>query len=173
MAIDTEPGRGGGDTSQTGAPHGVTLFDHAQMSAEIAEGDRPPAAILEAHGLTEAQWNEASIFWMSRIGEDVREHGQDARIPLVYSDAFAKSQDALKPPPSVDTAAYAKLVVDIQAAGGPAQPLAARNLSLADYLRLSRHMARLLSTDPAEARAFSEAYQRLQPAAAPAEPPAP
>ena len=116
--------------SQSGAPHGITLFDHAQISAEIAEGNRFQADILQAHGLTESQWNEASLFWMNRIGEDVRVHGQDARIPLVYSDAFGKAQDALKLPLTMDAASYAKLVVDIQVAGGPTQPLAVRGLSL-------------------------------------------
>lgn len=148
-----------------GAPHGITLFVHAEIAASIAEGDRPIGEILEAHRLTEAQWNEASIFWMTRIGEDVREHGEDARVPHVYSEAFSKAQDALKPPPRMDAAAYAELVVDVQVAGGPAQPLAARGLSLADYLRLSRHMARVLSSDPAEAKMFFDAYQSLQPAA--------
>ncbi|AGP41420.1 hypothetical protein BE04_11245 [Sorangium cellulosum] len=95
----------------------------------------------------------------------MRVHGQDARIPLVYSDAFGKAQDALKLPLTMDAASYAKLVVDIQVAGGPTQPLAVRGLSLADYLRLSRHMARVLSSDAAEAKTFSEAYQHLQPAA--------
>ncbi|WP_437305810.1 hypothetical protein [Sorangium sp. So ce388] len=154
----------GGDraTAQEGAPHGITLFDHAEIAAQLAEGDRPLAVLLEARGLTESQWNEASIFWMTRMGDDVRKHAQDARIPHVYSDAFSKAQDALKPPPSMDAASYAKLVVDIQAAGGPAQPLAVRGLSLADYLRLSRHMARVLSTDAAQAKVFFEMYQRLQ-----------
>ncbi|AGP36447.1 hypothetical protein [Sorangium cellulosum] len=173
MAEGSEHDVAGAGVRHAGAPHGITLFDHAEISAEIAEAARPQADILEAHGLTEAQWNEASIFWMTRIGQDVREHGEDARIPQLYSDAFSKAQDALKPPPAMDAATYAKLVVDIQAAGGPAQPLAARSLSLADYLRLSRHMARLLSTDPAQAKTFSEAYQRLQPTTGPAERPDP
>jgi hypothetical protein len=153
-------------TTQKGAPHGITLFDHAQISAEIAEGDRPQASILEAHQLTEAQWNESTIHWMNRIGEDVREKGENARIPIVYSDAFAKAQDALKPllPPS-DAASWVKLVVDIQLAGGPAAPLAARGLSIADYHRLSRHWARVLSSDAEQSRVFFETYRALQPSA--------
>ena len=128
---------GGEDVTQQGAPHGITLLDHAQIAAEIAEGDRPTAEVLHARGLTEAQWNESTIYWMTRLGDDVREHGQDARIPHVYSDAFSKAQDAIKPVPSMDAASYAQLVVDIQLAGGPAQPLAARGLSTADYSRVT------------------------------------
>lgn len=156
-------GGGAGDPSQKGAPHGITLFDHAQISAEIAEGDRTMAAVLEEHNLTEAQWNESTMYWMTRLGDDVREHGQDARVPHVYSDAFGKAQDALKPVPATDARSYAKLVVDIQLAGGPAQPLAVRGLSTADYLRLSRHWARVLSSDAAQASAFFEVYEALQP----------
>lgn len=154
------------ETAEHGAPHGITLFDHAQISAAIAEGDRPLADILAPRGLTENQWNESTSYWMTRMGDDVREHGKDARIPRVYSDAFSGAQDAVKPSPPMDAAAYAKLVVDIQRAGGPAAPLAARGLSTADYLRLSRHWARVLSTDPGQAKTFFEAYQALQPSPA-------
>lgn len=150
-------------TAEHGAPHGVTLFDHAQISAAIAEGDHTLAEILEPRRLTEAQWNESSLYWMTRMGDDARDHGKDARIALVYSDAFSKAQDALKARAVMDAATYAKLVVDIQAAGGPALPLAARALSMADYLRLSRHFARLLSTDAGQAKVFFDTYQALQP----------
>lgn len=147
--------------TRQGAPHGITLFDHAQIAAEIAEGDRTAAEVLEAHEITDAQWNESTMYWMTRLGDDVREHGQDARIPHVYSDAFAKAQDAIKPAPLMDVVAYAKLVVDVQAAGGPADPLAIRGLSTADYLRLSRHWARVLSSDAEQAAVFFGAYEAL------------
>jgi len=165
MAGDSNQETGASDTRQTGAPHGITLFDHAQISAEIAEGDRSMAEVLKAHELSEAQWNESTIYWMSRMGDDVREHGQDARVPHVYSDAFGKAQNALKPVPPMDAASYAKLVVEIQLAGSPANPLALRALSTADYLRLSRHWARVLSSDPEQSKIFFEVYQALQPAA--------
>lgn len=160
--LETDAAR---ETAEHGAPHGITLFDHAQISAAIAEGDRPLAEILTPRGLNEAQWNESCAYWMTRMGDDVREHGKDARIPRVYSDAFSRAQDSVKPAPPMDAAAYAKLVVDIQRAGGPAEPLSARGLSTADYLRLSRHWARVLSTDPAQQKTFFETYQALQPAA--------
>jgi hypothetical protein len=147
--------------TQTGAPHGITLFDHAQISAAIAEGDRPQADILEARGLTESQWNDSTIYWMTRLGDDVQNNGKDARIPLVYSDAFGQAQDTLKPVPVMDAASYAKLVVDIQVAGGPAEPLAVRGLSMADYLRLSRQWARVLSSEPEQAKLYFEAYTAL------------
>ena|ERR1700733_13922693 len=156
-----EQANGAGGTTESGAPHGVTLSDHAQISAEIAEADRPAAAILDARKLTDAQWIECTRYWMGRMSDDVRDNGENARIPHRYSDAFAQAQDARKPQPPSDAAWYAKLVVDIQRAGGPAQPLAARGLSTADYLRLSRHWARVLSSDSEAARLFFEAYQAL------------
>jgi hypothetical protein len=161
MAGDADGG--GSSTTQRGAPHGVTLFDHAQIAAEVAEGDRPMTSVLEARGLTEAHWNESTIYWMTRIGDDVRERGEDAKIPHLYSDAFAKAQAELKAVPPLDAASYAKLVVDIQIAGSPAQPLAIRGLSTADYLRLSRHWAQLLSADAEQSRIFFEVYQALWP----------
>ncbi|WP_437961320.1 hypothetical protein WME76_17895 [Sorangium sp. So ce119] len=147
--------------AQRGPPHGITLTDHARISAEMAEGDRPLAAILDARRLSEAAWNESTVYWMAHLGDDVREHGQAARMPHVYSDAFGEAQDALKPVSAMDAASYAKLVVDIQLAGGPAQPLAARGLSTADYLRLSRHWARVLSSNPEQSKIFFEMYQAL------------
>jgi hypothetical protein len=154
---------------QQGAPHGITLFDHAEIAALIAEGDRPMEAVLAARGLTVDQWNESTIHWMGRMGDDVLEKGQDARVPILYSDAFGKAQDAIKPAPEMDPASYAKLVVDVQRAGGPAEPLAARGLSTADYLRLSRRFAVLLSSDAEASRAFFETYEALH-AEAPPEP---
>lgn len=147
--------------TQQGAPHGVTLFDHAQIAAQIAEGDELTGSILATRGLTEEQWNESTLYWMGRMGDDVRDHGEDARIPLVYSEAFGKAQDAIKPPPDMDPRSYARLIVDIQRAGGPAVPLAARGLSTADYLRLSRRLAVVLSSDPEASRAFAETYEAL------------
>lgn len=152
-----------GEVRQRGAPYGITLFDHATIAAELAEGDRPYAEVLEAHQLSDAQWNESTSYWMTRMGDDVRERGKDAMIPQLYSDAFGKAQGALGQAPSMDAPSYARLVVEIQMAGGPARPLAARGLSTADYLRLSRHFARVLSSDPEQARVYFEAYQAAQP----------
>jgi hypothetical protein len=169
--VGPEKSGGNGDDAPEGAAgsgpptHGVSLAAHARIAAEIAEGNRSTAEVLDAHHLAEAAWNEATIHWMTRLGADVREHGQDARLPHLYSDAFAEAQTAQKPLPPTDAGSYATLVVDIQLAGGPTQPLAARGLSLADFLRLSRHWAKVLSSDPAEAALYFETFQALQPKA--------
>jgi hypothetical protein len=141
----------------------VTLFDHAQISAELAEGDKGIAAVLDAHALEESQWNEATLYWMKRIGDDTLAHRERARVPLVYSEAFCQAQDALKPLPMMDTDGYAALVAAIQEMGSPAQPLAVRGLSTADYQRLSRQFAKTMASNPIEARRFFDRLQALQP----------
>lgn len=141
--------------------HGVTLEGHAEISAEIAEGSRPLRAILQDRGLTEVQWTEASITWMRRLGDDALANRENARLALVYSDAFSRAQDALARPPAMTAAEYAGLVVAIQRHGSTDKPLLERRLSNADYLRISRHFARVLSTDPTQASAYFEAYTKL------------
>lgn len=153
--------RNEGGAEQAGAPHGITLFDHAEISAEIAEGDRLLAEILEPRRLTEEAWNESTLFWMKRIGDDALSHGQDAKLALVYGDAFATAQGARKAVVDMPPEAYAALVVDIQRSGGPAAPLETRGLSIADYLRLSRQQATRLSSDPEAAARFFETYRTL------------
>jgi hypothetical protein len=152
-------------TAKRGAPHDVTLFVHAEIAAELAEGDRPQRAVLEPRSLTEGQWNEATQYWMKRMGDDVRAHGQEARVPTAYSDAFSRAQDGLKPLPEMDIEGYATLVTAIQRAGSPARPLAARSLSVPDYLRLSRHFAKAMSQDPGLAKRYFDTLESFAPAA--------
>jgi hypothetical protein len=168
MSKVAEKDEGARQPVEAGPPHGITLFSHAEISALIAEGDRPMQDILKERDLTESQWVESTNHWMTRMGDDVLQNGQHARIAHVYSDAFSKAQDAIKPSPPMEPEAYAKLVVDIQQAGGPHDPLAERGLSTADYLRLSRRWAAVLSSDPAQNARFFQTYTALQPP--PAEP---
>jgi hypothetical protein len=142
-------------------PHGITLFDHAEIAAEIAEGDRPLAEVLAARKLTDEAWNESTMFWMKRMGDDALAHGKDARVALVYSDAFSRAQDARRAVVDMPPEAYAALVVEIQRTGSPARPLASRGLSTADYLRLSRAYAATLTTDAEVAARFAATYEKL------------
>jgi hypothetical protein len=152
---------GGGKATEHGAPHGITLFDHAQIAAELAEGDQTLKAVLDAHELTESQWNESTLYWMQRMGDDVLANAERARIPIVYSDAFSQAQDAKKPLPPLDVEQYAELVAAVQAEGDPARPLAVRSLSNADYLRLSRHFAKAMAADAALSQRYFERLQAL------------
>jgi hypothetical protein len=145
-----------------GPPHGVSLIDHALISAEIAEAQQPTAKILEQHRLTESAWTESTMYWMKRIGDDAVAAGAEARLAIVYSDAFGRAQDGLRPVPVLTPEEWAALTVEIQQRGNPAAALAARNLSHADYLRLARHWAKALSSDPGLNNRFVAAYDSLQ-----------
>ena len=71
---------------------------YAEVSAEIAEGTQRLAHILAARQLSEEQWNEISIRWLQRMGDDVKEHGENATLPMVFSNAFAAAQASGLPP---------------------------------------------------------------------------
>ncbi len=155
--------QGGSEATEQGAPHGITLFDHAQISAELAEGAQPLSVVLATRELSEAQWNESTQYWMKRMGDDALANGERARIPLVYSDAFSKAQDALKPLPPLQVEAYAEIVAETQVEGAPDQALARRGLSHADYIRLSRHFAQAMAADPALSQRFFDRLQSFAP----------
>lgn len=157
----------GGDAPPHGPPHAIDLEQHARISAALAEGTRPQAEVLEGFGITDAQWNESSAYWMPKLAEDAQRNGAAARLPIVYSNAFSEAQDAAAPVPPMSPEDWAQLTVEIQIEGGPGQPLARRNLSLADYLRLARHFAKRLSSDPEEQRRFFERFLALQPVQGP------
>lgn len=151
-------GRSPGSSPPPPPPHGLTLFDHARLAAALAEGDRSASEILAGAALTEAQWAEATAYWMGRIGDAVAREGELARVPLVYSDAFAEAQDAIRPAPEMDGAGWANLLADIQEAGAPERPLRARKLRVADFQRLGRAMAARLVRDPEENARFAEVF---------------
>lgn len=144
-------------------PHGISLKRHATIAAELGEGELSPAEVLETHGIGQSEWNEASQFWMARLGEDALENGANARLALIYSDAFARAQDALAAPPTITPEDYAALVVDIMRYGGPHVPLSERGLSTADYIRMSRYFAARFAREPMDHRRYVVAFERLQP----------
>ncbi len=127
----------------------LTLEDHAAISAEITEGPSPIARVLEARGISEPAWNEATTRVLRALADDVRAHGAAATLPLIYSDAFTRAQDALRALPDLDVEEWAALSALVEAAGDPRVALVARGLGLGDWLRLSRHWAARLASDPA------------------------
>lgn len=131
---------------------------YAEISAELAEGDRPVADVLRERGLTDAQWSDATAFWTRRMAEDARTG--EPRIALEFSDAFARAQDARRPLVPLSVEEWARLRSDIDA-DGVAPSLAARGLRLADYSRLVRHWAKALASSPELARAYRAARAAL------------
>jgi hypothetical protein len=100
---------------------------------------------------------------MNALAADAQKNGAEARLAILYSNAYSTAQDAAAPVPVMSPEDWAHLTVEVQVEGGPAQPLARRNLSLADYLRLVRHFAKRLSSDPEEDRRFFQRFLALQP----------
>jgi hypothetical protein len=137
------------------------MEEHARISARIAEKDRPLKDVLKSEGVDEPEWNDATAYWMNLLAEDAKARGAEARLAIEYSDAFGRAQDALRPVPDMAPEDWAGLTAEILAAGGPARPLAARNLSTADYIRLARHWAKRLSSNPAENKRFAVAFEAL------------
>ena len=139
----------------------ISLEEHARISAHIAEGDRPVKEVLDAEGVDETEWNAATGHWMQAMADDATKRGADATVVHDYSDAFSKAQDAIRPVPAMTPEEWAELTVEILKAGGPARPLAARTLSKADYLRLSRYWAKTLSHDTAQNKRFFATFEAL------------
>jgi hypothetical protein len=150
--------RSDGNVEPRVPPHGIDLIRYAAISADLAEGDRSPADVIRAHDLTDAQWIDVTRYWSERMTDDARESallGEPPRVTLVFSDAFARAQDAKRPIAPLDVRAWAALKHDVDARG-PGKPLADRGLRLADYSRLVRHWARALASDPELATAFDQ-----------------
>jgi hypothetical protein len=138
----------------------LSLAEHAALSAHLAEGTRSQAELLQERGLSEEEWNDATQFWMMRLARDTELHGANATLAITYSDVFAKTQDQLKAIAELAPEEWATLTVEIQQQG-LARPLAQRNLSNADYIRLARHFARLLSGNPSAHDRYWKTYQSL------------
>jgi hypothetical protein len=149
-------------TSELATPHGVTLERFAFISAEVAEGDRSLLEVLERHQLSESQWNEVSQHWLLKIAEDAQANGAQCRLPLVYSEAFGKAQDSLKAVPTMAPEDWALLSVEIERTGGTDLPLARRQMSQADYLRLARYFAAELARNGQANARFRATYEHLQ-----------
>jgi hypothetical protein len=149
--------------SENDPPHGVTLVAHAEIAALIAEGQQPQREVLAAAGLTEPQWNDATMYWMPKLASDAAEKGAEATLAIEYSDAFAAAQERLAATVAMTPEEWATLTVEIQSEGGTGEPLARRRLSLPDYLRVARQMAKRLSTDASEQKRFMSTYLALQP----------
>lgn len=122
----------------------IDLVRFATVSADLAEGDRTMREVLEAHGIDDAKWDEASRHWSS------------PEWTIAFGEAFAAAQDAKKPIPPYDVVGWATLVNDVQEIG-LARALAKRQISKADYFRLVRHWAKAIATNVELSKAYAAA----------------
>ncbi len=142
---------------------GVSLEEYAAISAVVAEGTRPFGDVLADFRLTDKQWGPITLAWMQRIALDVQTHRELAKLPTVFSDAFARAQDRLAPLPPLTVEDWAALTLAVLTHGSPGPALKERQLTTPDYIRLSRHFASLLSSDPVAGRRYERAFLAMQP----------
>lgn len=129
-------------------PSALTLEEHARISAEIAEGDASEAEVLKRHGLSQQQWNDATLQLMTALAEDAQKNGVEATLALLYSEQFGAHQQSLKPSTDMTPEQWEELQFDIERTDGPDTPLAQRHMSMADYLRLVRVFAKRITEEP-------------------------
>lgn len=144
----------------------IDLLRHAEISAEIAEGDGPAPAILKRHGLTDQEWTEATRVWMQALADDVQTNGIEAKLAIQYSDRFAEHQQQLKPAEPYTPEMWAELEYELERSDTPEEPLARRQLSAADYMRLVRIYAKRVAEEPEVAMRMDERRAALEGATA-------
>lgn len=142
-----------------GPPSGVHLLAYAALSADLAEGDRTQAEVLAAYSLTEEDFTRVTLFWARRMADDAEARGAEAKVPELYSEAFARAQDQKKAPPALTVEGWAALSEEIARADSPEPALRARGLTLPDYLRAARAWARALASEPGLHDAFEAARE--------------
>jgi hypothetical protein len=139
-------------------PHNITLERYASVCAAIAEGDRPLGEVLAAAALGAAAWRDVSEHYTRILAADAM--NGDGALAEAYAVAFARAQDAIRPAPELSPEEWAELTVAVSGPGGAAV-LAARGLSPADHLRLSRAWARRLAAERTTAKRYHEAFFRF------------
>lgn len=143
-----EDGESAIDTATASASASISLEKHAQISAEIAEGVAREADVLKSYGITTEEWTEATRYHMTAIAEDAQRHGIDAQLAVKYSDSFSEHQQGLKPALNMTPEQWSELQFDIDRESSTEIPLASRQMSLADYMRLVRIYAKRIAEEP-------------------------
>ncbi len=142
------PGDAPPSLSSGGPPCGVHLIAYATISADLAEGDRPESEVLAAHGLNADDFTRVTLFWSARMAEDAQARGADAKVPQLFSEAFARAQDQKRAAPHFTVEEWAALTEELAGAESLERGLEGRRLTAADYLRATRLWARALAADP-------------------------
>ncbi|WP_437320409.1 DUF2169 domain-containing protein [Sorangium sp. So ce385] len=121
----------------------VSLERCAIVAAELEERPIPRADVLEAHGLSEARWQEADRRWREAMADEVRrrERALRDRFDRAYVTAWEAVRGALS---ATD---YARLVVATER-NGVSAALGESAIRRTVWARMRRVWARRLADDP-------------------------
>ena len=134
---------------------GIDLPTFVKISAEIAEGSPPRAAILRAVGIDEARWTFVEQGWLLRAA--VAAIRGDREMVDEINREFVEAQDALGPTePTHSLDRYALIVARIEAGAPAPAVLREQGLTLSGYARLVRAWTRRIASDPALGATFRE-----------------
>jgi hypothetical protein len=125
----------------------ISLEAYASIAAASAEGGEARASALAARGLDEKGFGVEERAWLIKLG-DLAQHGETG--PAVrFGELFLTAQDALQGPgEGGETAeAYAALKVDLDRASDTIELLAARRMTLAQWMRMDRRWQRRAAED--------------------------
>lgn len=125
----------------------LSLQRYANVSAELAEGGEPRAAVLERHGLDEVGWALEERASLEGIAQAATQG--DASLAVAYADAFVAAQDALGSPDEQEAMVheYVAVSAELERADDPMPVLQRWSMTLAQWMRLDRHWTRRAEAD--------------------------
>ena len=132
---------------------GIDFGTFVKISAEIAEGNPPRAAIVRAVGLDELRWTFIEQGFMLRVATAALRG--DSSLAEDLNRRYVEAQDALGPTePTHGLDRYAFMVAHAEK-GAPLLPiLKAEGLTLAGFARLQRAWTKRLVADEALSSTF-------------------
>jgi hypothetical protein len=137
-------------------PQAFDIQMYATITATLAEGNRPRAAVLGEHDLDEESWQALDQFWQDRLSSALDEE-IDGVPPLIsaYAEAFDRARAALHTSqPILSIERFAEATREIQRRGDPSAALSRVGITLAEFLRANEHWTPRLVKDPELARRF-------------------
>lgn len=137
------------------APH-LDLRAYAALAATLATADPPRAAILRAHGLDEAGWEELDRCHQDRLSRAMdEEHEGVPPLVAAYAEAFAAARARHTVAAGViSIERFGDATREIRRSGDPTAALGRLGISLDDFLRGSEHWTQRMMTDPDLLRRF-------------------
>lgn len=128
-------------------PPQISLETYALIAAALAEGNGPREDTLRAYGFDEHRFLIEERGWLTRMAEAAMK--EDTTLAARYGELFVKAQDSLQGPGEGQESVleYASIKVDVEDAADPSEALAARKMTLAQWMRMDRRWARRAHED--------------------------